>query len=210
LAREREALGFFITGHPVEAYRALLPRLATTPTDGLDRLKADAEVRVAGMVSALRQIKTKRGDKMAFVTLEDVNGSVECVFFSEPWARSQRALSEDQPVLVTGKLEAATVDNPPKIMGENAELLSEIRERRTRIVDLALEAEDLADERNLGELMKLLGASKGSVPLRVHLRLPDRAWVSLPPAEGLTVLPDENLLQGLETLFRRSDVVRRG
>jgi DNA polymerase-3 subunit alpha len=206
LSNEREALGFFITGHPVEAFKPIIKRVATCPIDQLDRQNADAEVKVAGMVTALRQIKTKKGDKMAFVTLEDVHSSVECIFFSEAWALSQRALEAEQPVLVSGSLERASAESGPKIMAESAELLADLRERRTREVHLRLEAEDLGDGRS-ELLVKLLEASKGRIPVLLHLRLPERAWASLRLGSAFTVTPDEPLLQGLETLFRRPDVV---
>jgi predicted RNA-binding protein with RPS1 domain len=57
------------------------------------------------MASAIRVVRTKRGDKMAFVTLEDETGSVECVFFSDAWEASNRNVRDDQPAIIKGKAE---------------------------------------------------------------------------------------------------------
>lgn len=86
---------------------------------------------------------------MAFVTIEDTMGSVECVFFSEPWAASQRALSEEQPVLVRGKLEKAGGEGGAKILAESAELLSDVREHRTQAVFICLDTANLKDRKSV-------------------------------------------------------------
>ncbi len=206
LGHEREALGFFITGHPIEAYAGIVSRVTTCPIVGLQHQKPDTEVKVAGMVSTHRQIRTRRGDKMAFVTLEDTGDAVECVFFSEPWLRSQRVIEAGQPILVTGKLERSA-EGAPKILAENARLLSEVREGFTREVHLVLDEDELDAER-IDRLARLLEANKGSRPVHLHLLLRGRAWASLKLGDHLAVTPDDALMEGFETLFRRPDVVR--
>jgi DNA polymerase-3 subunit alpha len=143
---------------------------------------------------------------MAFVTIEDVSGSVECIFFSEPWANSERDLTSDQPVLVSGKLEIKSADAGPKILAESARLLATVREERTRRLHLVVEAEELAGER-LPALLRLLQESPGPRPVRLHVHHPGAAW-STHDLPDLKVIPDETLMQGLETLFRRPDVPR--
>ena len=206
LGKERDALGFFITGHPIEAYTELVERVATCALHDLEHERADREVRVAGMVSTFRQIKTRRGDKMAFVTLEDALGAVECVFFSEPWANSRTAIVSQQPLLVTGKLEKGQ-DGTPKILAESARLLAEVRESQTRSVHLLLEDDELDGERLL-ELSGLLGASAGRCSVHLHVRSAGVAWARYDLGSDHRVVADEALLQGIETLFRRPDVVR--
>ena len=206
LSHEREALGFFITGHPIEAYAGIAEKVSSCSILGLVERPADTEVTVAGMVTASRAIRTKRGNRMAFVTLEDTTGSVECIFFADPYANSKRALSADQPLLIEGKLERGA-EGTPKILAESARLLSEERERRTRAIHLLLEEDELADGK-LEQLHGLIQASKGTCPVTVHLHIDQRAWVSLRLPEELLAVPDESLMQGLETLFQRADVAR--
>ncbi len=205
LSKERDALGFFITGHPIEAYTDIVQRVASCGLHLLETRQADAEIRVAGMVSTFRQINTRRGDKMAFVTLEDTLGSVECVFFSEPWNNSRTVVTSEQPILVTGKLERGA-DGTPKVLAESARLLSEVRESQTREVSLVVEATDLDAERMTG-LQEILSASKGRCPVYLVVRHPNIAWVQY-ELSNFRVVADDALLQGIETLFRRPDVVR--
>ena len=208
LGHEREALGFFITGHPLEAYRGIVRRVASCAIEFLVEQPSDQVATVAGMVTAFRQVRTKRGDKMGFITLEDPTGSVECVFFPEPWSRSVAALRSDQPLLISGKLEAPDgPDGQVKIMAENTELLNEVRERRTRKIDLILEHDELNPER-IRSLRELLKTSTGRCLVHLHVRKPGQAWTTLKVGDELRSVPDDALMQGLETLFRRPDVAR--
>ncbi|RME22235.1 MAG: DNA polymerase III subunit alpha [Deltaproteobacteria bacterium] len=202
LSHEREALGFFITGHPLQAFRGIVERLTTCTIPQLDRMSADREVTVAGMVTAFRQILTKRGNKMAFVTLEDEHGSVECVFFSEPYQASARALVSEQPLLIRGKLEKTGEGS--KILAESAEVLADVRIRRTREIHLHLEDHELGGDR-ADQLRGLLDDSQGRCPVFLHLRFPGLARTDW--SLGIRAVPDEALMQGIESLFRRADVV---
>jgi DNA polymerase-3 subunit alpha len=208
LANEKEALGFFITGHPVEAFKDVLKGSATCSIDQLHTQPHEKEVTVAGMVSTLRKVRTKRGNNMGFVTIEDELANVECVFFSDPWANAYAALTAEVPIMVKGKLEKKSTDagEECKIIADSAELLTEVRERRTRLIHLVLEKDEL--EKHLQELTQLFEESPGRCPVHIHVRMPDMAWVELELGEAIRVIPEERLLQGIEVLFRRPNVVR--
>ena len=98
LGFERDALGFFITGHPIEAYTGIVHKVTTGSLLHINSMQEGGDVTLAGMIIAFRQIVTKRGSKMAFSTLEDASGSIECVFFPEPYERSAQVLSRIQSV----------------------------------------------------------------------------------------------------------------
>ncbi|MCB9778503.1 MAG: DNA polymerase III subunit alpha [Alphaproteobacteria bacterium] len=202
LSKEREALGFFITGHPLQAYRGLVERMVTCSIPDLDRMPADREVTIAGMVTTFRQIVTKKGSKMAFATLEDEHGSLELVFFPEPYLHSSRALASEAPLLVRGKLEKTGEGS--KILAESAEVLSDVRIRRTRALHIRVDEHELPMDR-LPQLEGVLRESEGRIPVTLHLRTPGHARTTVKLAP--TVVPDEALMQGLESLFRRADAV---
>ena len=103
LGHERDALGFFITGHPVEAFRDVVQSAASCTIDRLASQQHDAEVTVAGMVAAIRKVRTKRGNDMGFATIEDESAaSSACSFRTGP---PPTALLAEVPILVRGKLE---------------------------------------------------------------------------------------------------------
>src|SRR5262249_3745614 len=114
LGYEKESLGFFITGHPLERFRSELQQWATATTATLaDKAsvpplsdKASVpEGSVGGIITALRFIKTKKGDRMASFVLEDLEGSAEVLVFPETYKKTAARLADDQLVLVKGKPE---------------------------------------------------------------------------------------------------------
>ncbi len=161
---EKEALGFFLTGHPVEDFAEEVDRWASAPLDQLDRLAADAEVSVCGMPATTKIIKTKKGDPMAFVQLEDLNGSVEVVFFPKSLAACRAAIESGRPLLVRGKLEHKAEGN--KILAESAERMDDLRERRTRRVEILVRADEVNDDA-LPTLRSLLREHAGACPVTV-------------------------------------------
>jgi DNA polymerase-3 subunit alpha len=103
LAMEKEALGFYITGHPLNKYSDILAALAVTPTHELQELRDRQEVNVCGLVRESKQIQTKRtGDLMAYITLEDLYGTVEVIVFPDTYKASQDIVSQETPVIVAG------------------------------------------------------------------------------------------------------------
>jgi DNA polymerase-3 subunit alpha len=208
LGHERDALGFFITGHPVEAFRDVVASAATCSIDRLPTQQHEKEVTVAGMVSALRKVRTKRGNDMGFVTVEDELGSVECIFFSDPWHNSRAALGAEVPLLIRGKLEKkqSEAGEECKIIADSAELLTEVRERRTRLVHVMLEKDEALE--HLDAISALFADSPGQCPVHLHVCMPNFAWTELRVGDSTRVVPDDRLLQGIEMLLRRANAVK--
>ncbi|MBV5337821.1 MAG: hypothetical protein J0653_07840, partial [Deltaproteobacteria bacterium] len=105
LANEKEALGFLITGHPLDRYAGDIKRLASAEIARLPELADGSEVRLCGIVTALKEIITKKGDRMGFVTIEDLTGQLEVTIFSDMYIQAVDLLKSDDPLLITGKLE---------------------------------------------------------------------------------------------------------
>ncbi len=103
LGFEKESLGFFITGHPLERFREELAQWATGTTGRIGELAGAPEVSVGGIVTALRLLKTKKGDRMATFFLEDLEGSAEVLVFPETFKKVATRLADDLVVLVKGK-----------------------------------------------------------------------------------------------------------
>jgi DNA polymerase-3 subunit alpha len=205
LAQEKDAVGFYLTGHPITAWKNEVDRYATCRLDKLIRRDEGLDVSVAGVPSAIRVVRTRRGDKMAFVTLEDDTTVVECVFLPDPWATSRRALESDQPVLVRGKIEK-TADGA-KILAKSVELMSELRERATREIHIDLTLDDL-DTKRIRELQELLTTVRGSCTTSLHVTVPERSEVVIRLPTSNSASPDDRLVEGLSAIFRRNDLVR--
>ena len=203
LGYEREVLGLYLTGHPMQAHHTDVSRYASEKLSGLADVRAD-EVRVLAMVSDVRTINAKgrRDSKMAFVRVEDEEASVECVFFPDAWARSQRALESGEPVLITGKLEHG---EEVKIMGKTAEPLTEVRARTTREVRFLFELPELSGAK-LRSFREVLEGQRGGCRSRVVLRKEGRyeAELLLP---DLPVEPSTRMEESVHALFGRNDIV---
>ena len=122
LVHEKEALGFYFSGHPLKSYQAEIRRVATTDTHLCQQLPAQTPVRLAGMVSQQRVITTKKGTRMAFITLEDLKGSVEVIVFSDVYQKCADLLGLDKPLIITGTIDRT--DEGAKIVAKEGVLLT--------------------------------------------------------------------------------------
>ncbi|MGI6097477.1 MAG: DNA polymerase III subunit alpha [Dethiobacteria bacterium] len=104
LSMEKEMLGLYISGHPLEQYSPLLEKITKlTCCAELKEMRDQAQVTVGGIIQRIRSIYTKKGRPMAFLTLEDLTGEVEVIVFSNLYERQQKELEEDLPLLIKGK-----------------------------------------------------------------------------------------------------------
>ncbi|MHB8236739.1 MAG: DNA polymerase III subunit alpha, partial [Acidithiobacillus ferrivorans] len=101
LRQERETLGFYLSGHPMASLRDDLAALGTVP---LGDIRSGTTVLVAGLVVARRSTRTKRGDRIYFLTLDDGRGRLEVVIFAEVWAQAGKVGEGEEPVLVLGEV----------------------------------------------------------------------------------------------------------
>lgn len=200
LEHERAVLGLYLSGHPMEAFQEDVRKLASFGVHELPTRAEDGdEVRLLGLPSDVKVIKTRRGDRMAFVTLDDHLATVECTFFSEPWSRSQQALRSGEPVLVTGRVERDA--SAVKVLAQTAEVLGDVRARTVRTVCLEVQADELSDAR-VRDLRALLEQERGpcSTQVVVHKAGAFDATFDLP---DLPVRPSRRLEDGLLGLFGR-------
>jgi len=106
LMMEKDALGFYITGHPLRRYKEKLERFSVTPTHELQELKDKEEVTVGGIIRGLRKRQTKtKGDLMAYLTMEDLYGSVDIIVFPNLYRESINILSQETPIIISGHIE---------------------------------------------------------------------------------------------------------
>ncbi|WP_298440316.1 DNA polymerase III subunit alpha, partial [Geobacter sp.] len=198
LGLEKEALGFFITGHPLGRYEKEIRRFATADTATLDERTDKSEVKVCGVVSSLKELITKKGDRMAFATLEDLVGSVEMVVFPETFAAAAELLKSDDPLLVTGTVDRG--EKSTKIMASEVLLLRDVSARETKRVVFTLAAEGL--ERNrLESLRGIIARYPGSCRAAVAIEVPERFRTVIAPADSYTVAPSEEMVMEVKHLF---------
>ena len=116
LRREKEVLGFYLSEHPLDAYRDEILAVASGDTARLTGLPTGAEVRLLGVVSGVVRKPDKKGRMMGFVSVEDYAGSLECVLFADVFESARPFLEPDRVVLVRGRLDRRDVEGDPKIV----------------------------------------------------------------------------------------------
>jgi DNA polymerase-3 subunit alpha len=119
LAWEKELLNLYLSAHPLAHVAAILKRRATTSTAYLNEEWAGQKVTLGGRITEIRRIMTKRGDTMAAVQLEDLQGSIEVVVFPKVYAATAASWHEDAIVLVTGSVKLR--DDEPQLVCDSVE-----------------------------------------------------------------------------------------
>jgi DNA polymerase-3 subunit alpha len=198
LANEKEALGFYITGHPLAQLEDVLAQYATFDTVSLANVGDKQEVRIGGVVSKLREITTKRGDLMGFVTLEDLKATVEVVVFSDVYQKAMALIKGEQPLFVVGTADAD--GESVKIIATDIVPLANVHEHLTKSVHFYLHAPEV-DARHLQQLKNVIARYPGECPSYVHLIDPERAETVLSLPKEYSLMPSTALVKAVEKLF---------
>ncbi len=133
LAAEKAALGFYITGHPLEDYLSLLQSLKAAKSIELPTLTSGNRIAIGGTIADLQSRTTKKGDRFAMLRLEDETGGTKCVLWPETYRKHSTLLKNEASVLITGRLELSE-DNPPSIIADQVQALDEILKNRELVV----------------------------------------------------------------------------
>jgi DNA polymerase-3 subunit alpha len=204
LAFEKESLGFFISGHPLERFRADLAQWASATTGTLAQ-SPGAEVAVGGIVTALRLIKTKKGDRMASFFLEDLEGSVETLVFPEAYKKAAGRLADDQVVLVKARAEIQD-DGRAKLLASEVLPLDQARLAEARYVTIRVPV--AAWDRGKGERLRdILAAHRGDCPVTLELVRPGSWAAALVPGARYRVRPNPAMREEVEALLGPGSLV---
>ena len=209
LAREKEALGFYVSGHPLDRYGVELARFEVVKAGGLAGMDPWSRVRVCGMVEGYRtRIFKGGGGKIAFFTLEDPSGRVEVKVREKQIDLYEAILQTGEAVLVSGKLSYPMTDDAdaeasgprePTLLLDEVVLLASVLREQAKWVHLRIqEARHGADA--VRRLRDVLAACPGSCPLQLTVELDGGSEVTL-AVPGVKVEPSEALFSGVEKLL---------
>ena len=206
LACEKEILGFFITGHPLEKYRDKLLDFHALTTTEVCELKSSTgkdDTLVGGVLKGIRVAKSKKGDLYATGQLEDMNGSVDILCFAEAYRRLSEKLKLDVPVLVKGGVRVEEGSNP-KIMVGDITPLEQATPRLPRSLRIKIPLESVSKTTVTG-LHALCQERRGDAKVLFDLERKGDFTVVM-EAEGYNVLPDRNFINRVEELCGRGSV----
>lgn len=204
LAFEKEALGFYVSGHPLDRYRGDLMRYANATTaDFAEGKRGVGEASIGGVVGQYREMITKKGDKMARFVLEDASGGIEVVCFPKTFERVRHVLVSDEPILCSGEIknEGTSEQADWKMLLNEAVPIADLRQAKTTRVDIHLNADQITGDQ-VAELRAILAhAERGQCEAIVRLRIPHRSETVIPLGETWMVAPSDELVTRLERVF---------
>jgi len=199
LSFEKESLGFFVSGHPLERHREELGQWATATTASVLAATDAVEVAVGGLITGLRLIKTKKGDRMASFVLEDLEGQVEALVFPRTYQEVAGRLTEDAVVIVKGRGERQE-DEKGRLIVSDIQPLERAKLTEARYVTIRVPLGGWQKEK--GErLREILGAHKGDCKVTLELFRPGTLSVAVAPSAYYRVRPDEVFKQKIEALL---------
>jgi len=210
LGHEKQLLGFYVTGHPLSSVATLLTRFTDT-TSLTATGKAGREIRAGGLLTGLRETRTKRGQRMGFGTLEDLEGSFELVIFSEPFeqhvgllrsAKDEIAADGERgpiPLIVHGTLEEG---DPPKILVRDVTILESAEQQLSASLRVRVKSPDVTRDRLIA-LKRLLGSHLGDCGVYLHIVNPGESETVLGIGGIRGVTPSAELCRDVDRLFGR-------
>jgi DNA polymerase III subunit alpha len=210
LAKEKEALGFYITGHPLARYADDVKRYATHTCASLATAKGFEKIAVAGIVTGYRERITKTGKKIGFAVLEDLTGTRDLVLYEDVLQRFEELLKGDEPLLVRGLVRLAekfgaeaqqesAAEPTPEIKVDEVSRLADVRASKSTRVELKLPVDAATPER-LTELKTLLAKHPGSCSASLVIVQPGTAETRI-ALKATRVAPDDDLFAAVDRLF---------
>ncbi|TKF37177.1 DNA polymerase III subunit alpha [Vibrio kanaloae] len=205
LEGERETLGLYLTGHPVNAYIKELAKYTSCRLKDATPTRRDQSLTIAGLVIAARVMTTKRGTRIGLMTLDDRSGRMEVMLFSDALDRYAELLEKDKIVVVSGQVSFDDFNGGLKMSAREIMDLGSAREKYARGVSISIDQSQINDQffERFGQILEPYRA--GTVPVNVYYQRADaRARLTL--GTEWRVTPSDTLLDELKQLLGNSQV----
>ena len=207
LAREKEALGFFISGHPLDRYREVVRAFEPCSTATLGSYPGQSVELPCVVTSVARQISRKDNSEWGKITVEDFQGTATILAFREVWQNYKSVLQQDAVVLVAGKVSSRERDEEdPPLFLDAARPLDDLTRSGEISLQIELELGSQVPGTAFGEARKLLAAHPGAAPVLVQVGTDNGERAPRLRSRTLCVAPDAETVGALQKLFGRGNV----
>ncbi|MBK9293932.1 MAG: DNA polymerase III subunit alpha [Oligoflexia bacterium] len=194
LSYEKEVLGFYISDHPLNGLESILKNHVNAHVSQLSLMDNKKKVIIGGMMGEIREIITKKGNRMAFANFEDQTGSVGIVIFPEVFLKYQHLIKSSKPLILTGNWEKE--DSSGQIITEEFRLVESLAETAREVV-FSVKSTNL--DFDINTLKDILKKHKGSVKSRIDIDFNDlNKSVSLDLDPEYAVYPSESFFEDIE------------
>jgi len=197
LAFEKETVGFFLTGHPLEGVMDDMRRAVDTDIAGAEKLRDGQVARIGGLIAGYKEHKSKKGDRMAFTILEDMTASIEVIVFPSTFAECSHLLTSERPLVVVGTVQQG--ERGAKIVAQEVKTLSEALEQYTERAVITLRA-TTTSRQHMMELKELLYQHHGATPVLLTLHFDNRGEVDIQVLKDMSIRPSSELFHKITRL----------
>ena len=198
LKYERELTGFYITAHPLARYEATIHALATATTVGIAELSDGKEVRLCGIIATVKSMLTKKGDRMAYMTLEDLQGTVEVIVFPDLFKTVGELIAPERLIRVTGTIDRG--DKGTKIRGTKIEPLADVQTQSIKRIHIRLATKPEVKDQ-LPRLLDVFKRHPGATAVSLTFRTESALEAETAPLPHLTVSATEGFLADVEEVL---------
>ncbi len=201
LRREKEALGFYITGHPLEEYRNVIKRYCSCEIQVLYELEDKREVKVAGVMEGMKVKRTKKGDKMANLVLEDMTGSIEVIIFPDLFSKAKDILKSDEPVMIKGVLEVNETSR--KIIAQDIIPLEDVKKNAIVGLEICLDEKSITKNLLL-RLRQIVSNHPGDRELRFRVKVSENGHkkeLLISAHKSFYITPSQEILNEMQELL---------
>ncbi|WP_163834994.1 DNA polymerase III subunit alpha [Spartinivicinus ruber] len=202
LQGEKETLGLYLTGHPIDQYESEIKHIIRSRI--VDLRPARESQYIAGLIVALRVMRNKRGQKMAFITLDDRTARIEVSVFSDQFEQYQQQLEKDALVIIEGEVSHDDYTNNLKVRAKSLANLTEARSKYARQLQVVL-SEQGCQPGFVELLAKLLADHRGELPITIEYQKQD-AKAKLVLANQWWISPTDELIQALKQQYGKHAV----
>jgi DNA polymerase-3 subunit alpha len=204
LESEKENLGFFFSGHPLDAWRELIERAVNADLSKKGGLSNDRACALVGILREVREIRTRNGRAMAFAQLEDRRGSIELIIFSDVYESRRALIAKDAIVGVLGKIDTTRGDAKVKV--DDIMEPGGLPQKSARAVHVRIK-EEVGSEESLHEMREYLLDRRGSCSLYFHVDGGNGGGETVVQASSqIRVADSEDLIAGLREYPQVADV----
>jgi DNA polymerase-3 subunit alpha len=198
LKYERELTGFYISAHPLARYEATLGALSTTSTIGLKDCADNGEVKLCGIIATVKSMLTKKGDRMAYLTVEDLHGTAEVIVFPDLFKTAGELITPERIVRITGTIDRG--DKGTKIRGSKIEPLAEVQAQAIKRIRIRLtDRPEVQDQ--LPRLLEVLRRHPGSTTISMSFRTDGTLEAETAPLPNLTICPSDHFISDVEEVL---------
>jgi DNA polymerase III subunit alpha len=176
-AKEKEALGFYFSDHPLDPMRDALARIATHTVADAQSCEDGTEVRMAGLLGDVRRITTRSGKTMGAVIFEDLTGRIEATLFPEAYEKHREMLVPESIVVMTGRIEVSE-ERGSKLLLADLQPFEQAQETYRPCLHIELKAQELSEQRLEG-IDEVLSSHPGPCEVYLHIVRPDHSRLAM-------------------------------